>query len=222
MTINSSKDKRESVKNNYNLIAKDYGNDFGTYIEDLDVYEAFSKNLTKGDKILDLGAGSGRTYAYFSQKGFDYIALDFSEKMKEEAYKIHGKFPYILDDIVNIKQHFENNSIDAVFSVYTLFHLPKEDFKKVITDIYDILKVNGIFLFSYQIGQGEEMVDEPYLKETGHNCLYMNYQKNEEIDELLSNFAYKKIYRKEKIETSEVAINSNSATTVFLLIKKIK
>lgn len=74
MTINSSKDKRESVKNNYNLIAKDYGNDFGTYIEDLDVYEAFSKNLTKGDKILDLGAGSGRTYAYFSQKGFDYIA----------------------------------------------------------------------------------------------------------------------------------------------------
>ena len=78
MDINSnSLEKRNSVKENYNLIAKQYAEDFGTYIEDLDVYDEFEKNLVKNAKILDLGAGSGRTDSYFSSKGHEYIGLDF-------------------------------------------------------------------------------------------------------------------------------------------------
>lgn len=218
----TSFDKRNSVKNNYDLIAEQYSNDFGIYIEDLDVYEEFEKNLIEGARILDLGAGSGRTYSYFHKKGYDYIGLDFSKKMKEYAYKIHDEFSYIVDDMVNLKQHFENDSIDAVFAVYSLFHLPKNDFKKLLSDIYNILKINGIFLFTYQIGQGEEMVDEPYLNEKGKKCLYMNYQTDSEIKNLLNQFSYEELYRKEKVETSDSAINSNEVTTAFILIKKIK
>ena len=36
----SSFDKRQSVQKNYDLIAEQYSNEFGTYIEDLDVYVA--------------------------------------------------------------------------------------------------------------------------------------------------------------------------------------
>lgn len=96
--------------------------------------------------------------------------------MKDCAFAIYGEFPYIVDDMVNLKQHFESNSVDAVFDVYSLFHLPKDDFEKLLSNIYDILKVNGVFLFTYQIGQGEEMTDEPYLKDKGLKSLYMNYQ----------------------------------------------
>ncbi len=142
--------------------------------------------------------------------------------MKEYAYKIHGEFPYIIDDMINIKKHFSNNSVDAVFAVHSLFHIPKTDFKKLLCDIYDILKINGIFLFSYQIGQGEEMSDEPYLKEKGKNVLYMSYHTKEEINDLLSQFSYKILYTKEKVETSDKAINSNKVTTAFVLVKKDK
>ena len=61
----SSFDKRQSVQKNYDLIAEQYSNEFGTYIEDLDVYEKFEQYLVENAKILDLGAGSGRTYSYF-------------------------------------------------------------------------------------------------------------------------------------------------------------
>ena len=216
----SSFEKRNSVKKNYDLIAKQYGEDFGTYIEDLDAYKEFEKHLVENAKILDLGAGSGRTYSYFNKRGYEYVGLDFSEKMRDCAYKLHREFPYIVDDMMNVKNHFANNSLDAVFAVYSLFHLPKDDFKKLFTDIYDILKVNGLFLFTYQIGQGEEMVDEPYLNENGKNVLYMSYQTNDEIKNLLDSFSYSELYRKEKIETSESAINSNDVTTVFVLVKK--
>lgn len=56
--IKSSFDKRQSVQKNYDLIAEQYSNEFGTYIEDLDVYEKFEQHLVENAKILDLGAGS--------------------------------------------------------------------------------------------------------------------------------------------------------------------
>ena len=60
------------------------------------------------------------------------------------------------------------------------------------------------------------------LNENGKKVLYMSYQTNEEIKKILDSFSYKELYRKEKIETSESAINSNDATTAFVLVKKIK
>lgn len=223
MKINmTSLDKRNSVKKNYDLIAKQYSKDFGTFIEDLDVYDEFEKYLPQNARILDLGAGSGRTYSYFNKRDYEYIGLDFSKEMKNCAFEIHGEFPYILDDMTNVKKYFPNNSIDAVFAVYSLFHLPNDDFKKLLSDIYDILKVNGVFLFTYQIGQGEEMTDEPYLKDKGLKSLYMNYLTNIEVENFLVPYSYKELYRKEKIETSDSAINSNSITTAFVLLKKIK
>ena len=66
------------------------------------------------------------------------------------------------------------------------------------------------------------MVDEPYLNENGKNVLYMNYQTNEEIKELLNLYSYKELYRKEKIETLDSAINSDNVKTAFVLVKKIK
>lgn len=217
----SSLEKREGVKNNYNLIAKQYSEEFGEYIEDIDIYEKFEEYLNKDFKILDLGAGSGRTYSYFSIRGYKYIGLDFSKEMKECAYQLHGEFPYIVDDMINIKKYFSNESIDAIFAVYSLFHLPMDDLTQLFLDMSNILKKGGILLFSYQLGNYEEMTNEPYLKEQGKKVLYMNYQTEKQINELLNKNSFERLYRKEKIETFDSAINSNNAVTVFEIVKKI-
>ena len=218
----NSEDKRNNVKKDYDLIAEQYAKDFGTYIEDLDVYEEFEKELPAGATILDLGAGTGRTYSYFSKRGYNYIGLDFSPKMRDEAFKIHGEFPYILDDMVNIKDHFEDNSVDAVFAVYSLFHLSKEDLQKLLSDIYDVLKEDGVFLFTYQLGSGEGFADEPYLGEEGKNALYMSYQTDDEMDSILNKLKFIKIFKKEKVETVDGAINGNDSVTSYSIIKKGK
>ena len=216
----TSFEKKETVRKNYDIIAEDYANEFGFYTEDLDVYDELAKYLDKDSNVLDLGAGTGRTYAYFNKKGIKYVGLDFSNEMKNYAYKLHGNFPYIVDDMINVKKYFDNNSIDAVFAVYSLFHLPKEEFIKTITNVSDILKNNGLFLFSFQEGDKEEMADEPYLGEEGKGMLYMNYMKKEEINSLLEKYSFEELYRKEKIETAETAINSGENKTIFILARK--
>lgn len=213
-------EKRESVKKDYDLIASQYSKDFGNFIEDLDIYQVFESYLDKDATILDLGAGSGRTYSYFHNKGYKYIGLDFSKKMKEYAIQLHGNFSYINDDMVNLKEYFSDDSVDAIFAVYSLFHLPNRDLKNLFSNVHDILKDDGIFLFTYQVGLGEEMTDEPYLEDKGKNVLYMNYQTDDEINNYLSEFSFKEIFRKEKVETTETAINSNNITTVFIIVKK--
>ncbi|MBR2709216.1 class I SAM-dependent methyltransferase [Candidatus Saccharibacteria bacterium] len=216
----NSEEKRNSVKKDYDLIAEQFGQDYGTFIEDLDVYKAFEEKLPKGATILDLGAGAGRAYAYFNKKGYNYIGLDFSSKMRDEAFKIHSEFPYILDDMVNIKNHFESNSIDSVIAMYSLFHLPEENFRKVLVDVNDILKKDGVFLFSYQRGVGEEFTDEPYLGDKGKSALYMNYQTDDEIDSILKTLEFIEVYKKERIETVNGAINGNSAVSLYKIIRK--
>ena len=82
--------------------------------------------------------------------------------MKDYAYKLHGNFPYILDDMLNLKKYFKDNSVEAVFAAYSLFHLPDTDLKNVLSDIYAILKENGIFLFSYRVDNKEEYSETIY------------------------------------------------------------
>lgn len=216
----TSFEKKETVQKNYDIIAEDYANEFGFYTEDLDVYDELAKYLDKDSNVLDLGAGTGRTYAYFNKRRIKYVGLDFSNEMKNHAFKLHGNFPYIVDDMINVKKYFDNGSIDAVFAVYSLFHLPKEEFIKTITNVSEILKNNGLFLFSYQEGDNEEMADEPYLGEKGKGMLYMNYMKKEEINSLLEKYSFEELYRKEKIETAESAINSGENKTIFILARK--
>jgi radical SAM protein with 4Fe4S-binding SPASM domain len=88
----NSEDKRDSVKKDYDLIAEQYAKDFGTYIEDLDIYAKFEEHLPKEAIILDLGAGTGRTYSYFNEKGYSYINLNC---VYEEGWTLeHAKILY--------------------------------------------------------------------------------------------------------------------------------
>lgn len=218
----NSTDKRNSVRRDYDLIAEQYGEEFGSYIEDLDIYDEFEKYLPDGGNILDLGCGTGRTYAHFSKKGYQYVGLDFSEKMKEKAFELHGKFPYIVDDIMNVKEYFGSESFDAIFAVYSLFHLPKEDFEQTIANIHDLLKVGGVVLLSYQRGEGEKFVDEPYLKDEGREILYMNYMEKLYVNQLLEKTGFEKVFEAEKHEEGSGVIGDGGNDAVYLIARKGK
>ena len=212
--------KRESVKNDYNIIANEYADEFGRKLEDIEVIEEFMSKLNSNSKILDLGGGTGKLTNLFIQKGHKAICYDFSIEMMRKAKEFFPNIPYILDDMVNIKEHFESSSFDWIIAFYSLFHIPKEELDKVFSSICDLLKQDGIFCFVVQLGDWEDYIDEPYLKEKGKNVLYFNFFTKEQINELLQRYNLEKIYETEKEEAGENELGGNGNNKYFVIAKK--
>ena len=216
----NSIDKRNSVKIDYDLIADQYFKEFGKVLEDVDLINKFESYLEKDSLIIDLGGGSGKLTNYFNEIGHRAICYDFSENMKKYAEKTYPDIHFILDDIVNITNHFNKESVDGIIAMYSLFHIPKENINQLFKDINSVLKDNGLFCFSLQLGNGEEFVDEPYLKDNGKNILYMNYLNKNEIYELLNYSNFDIVYETEKHEVGDNVIGEDGNDAIYIIARK--
>ena len=176
--------------------------------------------LSPNSKILDLGGGTGKLTDLFIKKGYDSICYDFSEQMMKKAKEFYPNIPYILDDMLNMKEHFKDKFFDGIIAFYSLFHIPKEDLNTLFSDINDLLKENGILCFVVQLGHGEDFIDEPYLKEQGKNVLYFNFFTKEQINELLQKHNFQKIYEIEKEEIGENELGEDGNNKVFVIARK--
>lgn len=134
------------MRNDYNAIADLYSEEFGRVYEDLDVINEFLAKLKPNSKILDLGGGTGKLTDLFIKEGHQAICYDFSKEMMKKALEYFPDLPYILDDMLNIEQHFESDTFDGIIAFYSLFHIPREDLNNVFASINRLLKNNGIFV----------------------------------------------------------------------------
>ena len=67
----------------------------------------------KGEKILDLGCGTGDLSEKMSKSSADVVGIDASAKMIEKA---RTKYPNITFQIVNAESFRRREKFDAVFS----------------------------------------------------------------------------------------------------------
>lgn len=216
----TSIEKRESVKIDYDIIADVYAEEFGKEYEDIDVINEFMSKLQPHSKILDLGGGTGKLTDLFIKNNHDAVCYDFSKEMMRKSKEYFGELPFILDDMINVKSYFENESIDGIIAFYSLFHIPRENINTLFADIYDILKNNGIFCFAVQLGNGEGYIDEPYLKDKGKNVLYMNFFTKEYINELLKNNRFEIIFETIRNEVAENELGNESNKKIFIIARK--
>ena len=220
MMNENSINKRENVKKDYDLIAEAYSEDFGKEYEDMDVILEFMNKLNPNAKILDLGGGTGKLTDFFIKNKYKSICYDFSKEMMRKSREFFGEIPYVLDDMLNVKKHFNNENFDGIIAFYSLFHIPRENLDILFADINDILRENGVFGFVVQLGDGENYIDEPYLKEEGKGILYCNFFSKELIDKLLYQNNFEKIFQTEKQEIGNNELGNDSNTKVFVIARK--
>ena len=103
----------------------------------------------KGKKVLDLGCGFGEHCRQFVDRGAEkVVGIDISEKMLEVARveNCDPKITYLnmpMEDIAELQDTF-----DIVISSLAFHYV--EDFEGVIRNIHNLLKENGIFIFSQE------------------------------------------------------------------------
>jgi ubiquinone/menaquinone biosynthesis C-methylase UbiE len=91
-----------------------------------------------GQKILDLGCGTGEFSTLFSPD--DYLGVDLSARYIAYARRVY-RHDFQVGDIraLNLPDH----TFDAVLVVGVLHHLPDEDTARVLREIQRVLKPTG-------------------------------------------------------------------------------
>jgi ubiquinone/menaquinone biosynthesis C-methylase UbiE len=102
----------------------------------------------KGKNILDVGIGGGRTTQFLLSLGGNYIGIDYSSKMVEEAKILFPGTRFELCDARNLSV-FEDAQFDFVlFSFNGLDSLPHEGRMLILGEFHRVLKTGGLLAFT--------------------------------------------------------------------------
>ncbi len=97
-------------------------------------------NPQKGEKILDLGCGTGYLTNLIYESGANVIGIDSSEEMIKQAKQTYPQINFEIKEATNF---YFKNKFDAIFSNAVLHWIPEK--VKVIKCISDSLKHRGRF-----------------------------------------------------------------------------
>ena len=111
----------------------------------------FLEFLSKGDYILDFGCGSGRDAKYFLTHGMNVDLVDGSWKMCEIAAKTTGLPP----QCVLFQNFCSKKFYDGIWACASLLHLYPDELIKVLKNLSNCLKENGICYISFKYGEFE-------------------------------------------------------------------
>jgi len=150
----------KKTQKDFNQIAKSFASTRERIWPEIWFFKDF---IEPGEKILDIGCGSGRLYKLFRGKEIEYFGVDFAEVLIEVARKRYlsdkkqkkeGIPPVFL--VVNaLRLPFEDNFFDKIFSIAVLHHIPSEE-KRILflKEARRVLKPKGeIFLTVWNLWQ---------------------------------------------------------------------
>jgi ubiquinone/menaquinone biosynthesis C-methylase UbiE len=98
---------------------------------------------------LDYGCGVGRLSRALAQSFQRVVGVDFSAAMLAEAQSANAAYPNIqfLHNNGNSLSAIAGNSVDLVYSVITLQHVPRTDQRALIMEFCRVLRPEGVLVF---------------------------------------------------------------------------
>ena len=121
-------------------------------VEFITTTKYIEKYLKQGDKILEVGAGTGRYSLYYAEKGFEVNSIEYVkhnvEILKSKIQKTM-KIKAEQGDALDLSR-FADNTFDVTLVLGPLYHLyTLEDQKKAISEAIRVTKKNGIIMIAY-------------------------------------------------------------------------
>lgn len=148
------------------------------YVDMQSLYQPFLAELDKNARILDLGCGSGRDILAFKQKGYEVDAIDYSEELVKKATELTG-IQVRYQSFCEIDEH---EIYDGIWACASLLHCERAELSKVIKNLVNALKPNGIIYMSFKYGDLDREKD-------GRTFTDLNEQQTEELLKKFDNVA---------------------------------
>jgi SAM-dependent methyltransferase len=109
------------------------------------VSKYLTKDIRKGDKVLEIGCGLGDNVKFLRSKGFDVIGIDKDPHICDGNYVIHCDY----------RNHVPEEKYDYIFGIHLLEHI--QDPLAFMDQVLKMLSPGGRFLFEVP------SIEEPLL-----------------------------------------------------------
>ena len=209
-TTNLNKFYNEDCEEDTRLLSKHGSIEFITttkYIDEL---------LKEGDRILEVGAGTGRYSLYYANKGYKVNSIEFVQHNLEILKsKIEPNMDIVAEqgDALDLSR-FEDNTFDVTLVLGPLYHLYEEcDINKAIEEAIRVTKNDGVIAIAYLTSDsimvnwalmGDHLIDG-YPNDFDENFKMVNYPGGVFSSFYVSEF-------KEIMSKHDVSLISNIAT----------
>ena len=104
-------------------------------------------------RILDFGCGPGRDLVAFAEAGHDPVGLDGAARFCEMARQ-HSGCEVLHQDFLALA--LPDTAFDGVFANASLFHVPKQELPRVLSQLWATLRPDGVLFASNPRGNNEE------------------------------------------------------------------
>ncbi|WP_167957020.1 class I SAM-dependent methyltransferase [Anaerosporobacter faecicola] len=173
-----------------------------------EVQELFLSYLSNGNKILDLGCGSGRDTKYFLEKGYQVDAIDGSAELCKLATEYTGiPVKHMVFEELNEKEQYE-----GVWACASILHVPRRSLPNILSKITDATKKDGIVYISFKYGNVEGI----------KNGRYFTYLTEETLIELLEQGQTKnyKLAVEKQWVSGDVRVNRGEERWLNVILRK--
>ena len=121
-------------------------------VEFLTTTNYIDKYLKKDDKILEVGAGTGRYSIHYALKGYDVTSLEFVKHnldVLKEKITPDMNIKAELGDALDLSR-YEDNTFDITLVLGPLYHLYEDkDINKAIDEAIRVTKKDGKIMIAY-------------------------------------------------------------------------
>lgn len=132
----------------YDCVARQWAEKYSKSVAKL-LQELALEYFHPKEETLEIGSGSGRDLIFLNKNGFPTTALDASEGLLRECKSHSPQYQYVLDSLPLLAK-IGDESFANIYSSAVLMHLQLSDIPLALENIYRVLKLRGVFVFSYR------------------------------------------------------------------------
>ena len=155
------------IKNNPIDTNYTYAN-WGSRLWELKAVETWlTEKAIEGKNVVDIGIGlpsDSNFYKFYVNSGCNLKAYDLDPRINGDI-KLSNKCTIYNKSSDSMKENADN-SVDVVVALSSLEHYPIESFKKTVSEVYRILKPNGLFIVTLDLTSGKKSAPWAILEKT--------------------------------------------------------
>lgn len=146
--------KHSSTAASYDAVAEAYAETYYGELArkpfDREVLTRFAAELTRTERVADIGCGPGQVARFLSDLGLDLLGFDISPEMVTLARKLNPACRFEVGDMLSLP--LPDGSLEGAVAFYSLIHLKRSEVVLAFTELRRALRPGSPLLVSFHIG----------------------------------------------------------------------